>query len=274
MSAAIGDSSSPLIPAKHAQFSAPNTFQSRAMIEGSIDAITGSPLLMETDFSLAFGSAVFRHTRTYAEMPSASWHERELVARNGDSGAMPADSSVMKIASRDNRNLADEMLWDWQGQGWMMGENPVFLFEAGYWGVVSRPLANAQSVQPRCYFIPDAHHAVPFERSATQLIDGRPIYVAPGQFDAMMVVRDGVWDATLGAWTQVPTRADVWLYGRSVRYSISIQADRDVPRLANGTSLHEQPSSATDVREGTPYLGLVDEIADRYGNRIVLEYAT
>jgi len=35
LSAAIEASASPLMPAKHAQFSAPNPFQSRAMIEGS-----------------------------------------------------------------------------------------------------------------------------------------------------------------------------------------------------------------------------------------------
>lgn len=263
------ESTSAIVPASQARYLGPSSYQSRALLDGKVDPITGSPLLTYTDFSLPLGSAVFRHTRAYAHASSLIWHEAE-----GPPNGSPNDPRT--IESRDGKFLNDELFWDWHGQGWTTGSNPLFLFDASYWGVITKVSQNNTRTPVRCYFVPDAHHSIPFERTTQLDESGRPLYVAPPQFDAMMLVRDGVWSVSEQSWTTLPTRVDVWLHGRSVRYSIRVIPENVPHTFTNGyeplINKHLQPWGESGPSLGIPYLGLCDEISDRYGNRAVFEF--
>jgi hypothetical protein len=75
----------------------------RPMLSGVVDMITGAPLLQETDFELTYGTAVFRHIRTYAETASTFRHEHTCTQGNW--------SGVQSEAKAPNH------YWDWTGQG-------------------------------------------------------------------------------------------------------------------------------------------------------------
>lgn len=103
----------------------------RALGGGVVDLITGAPLLRDIDLELAFGSAVYRHVRTYGEGWSTVWHENEALHH---SSANNVDMTPARSGA-----VSEELFWDWHGQGWMIGENPMFLFDAEYLGISAVP---------------------------------------------------------------------------------------------------------------------------------------
>ncbi|MCB9844664.1 MAG: AHH domain-containing protein [Phycisphaeraceae bacterium] len=259
-------SSSPLLAAGVAHYRGPTAHAERPTIAGTIDAITGAPLLQDVDLVLPFGTAVFRHVRTYSELPGIGKSEFGQCFGAGSTGM-----------------LAGETLWDWHGQGWMMGENPLFLIDATWWASVY------PTGTPRCYFMPDAHHAIPFVFSPDL---GE--YTAPPQFDAQLE-HNGTWDPIAGSWWEWdgqdwidhrPTTFSVWLQNRSVRYTIqALYEDAGVwgqdpetgypisrrkPPAATGPAHTHPDGSRSGI--GTPYYGLCTSIDDRYGNRVEIEY--
>ena len=186
---------SPLIPAG-APIGEGRHYPERPVV-GEVDLITGQPLVREIDLELPFGGAVYRHVRTYSEHPGIG--SFDVFGRHA--------------------TKADQLMWDWYGQGWMMGENPLFLFDAAWVGVVSASDArNENGSPPRCYFVPDAHHAIPFEQ--VELGPGQVAYVAPPQFDAVLLHSGGVWDSDAKAWDEPPREFKVLLHNRSVVYTI------------------------------------------------------
>ena len=111
---------SPLISRAGGKYRAQSPHPERAVASlggTSVDLITGSPLHREIDLELPFGGAIYRHVRTYSEPWSSLWHEEEAV-RTG------AHTNFTRFLPRSG-GVADEMLWDWHGQGWMMSENPI-----------------------------------------------------------------------------------------------------------------------------------------------------
>lgn len=161
----------------------------------------------------------------------------------------------------------------------MMGENPIFLFDAAYETLTARPADGTVPAETTrvCYFIPDAHHSIPFVR-VVESGEPRPRYVAPPHIDAMMTVDDGTFDQQTGEWTVFPSTVSIWLHSRTVRYQVQIQKNADgsladVPVAEDGISLHASPASTTARGTGMPGWGRVERIEDRYGNRVLLEYA-
>ncbi len=219
------------------------------MVDKTVDLITGSPLLQETDFELPFGAAVFRHVRTYSEPTGFGQHEEGCLQE----GTRPSS-----------------YYWDWNGQGWMTGENPFFLIDAAYWGW------SAQAGERRCYFIPDAHHAIPFVMHHNDTT--HPVYEAPARFDAVLSYEDGTWNPATQSWTTPPTKWFVWLQNQSVKYTIEPRYE-DVGysmRAGVWASFHDAPPidrlPNTDTGWGIPYYGLVTQIADRFGNHADIRY--
>ncbi len=257
----VASSSSPLVSKESSYFRGPNLRPERPVHHDVIDMITGKPLLQEVDFELPFGGAVFRHVRTYGESVTDhglhEWH---------DQGAM----------------------WDWNGVHWMMSENPIFLIDGHF------PFVNYEET-PRCYFIPDAHHAIPF------LFDeALGEYVAPAWFDAILG-HNGAYDAATTTWIERPTEFYVRMYHGTVKYTIRAYYDtlEAGPRelayshhtpvcdpdhssysdfqgaCADPMQRAEDVTSASDQYQGgVPHYGLVQKIEDRYGNSIEYEYCT
>ena len=108
----------------------------RATLGGVIDLMTGVPLLQESDFELSYGSATFRHIRTYSELPSTYQHENTCTL-----------GQWRRVSEHP---APDNVFWDWHGQGWMSSANPILLIDAAYEGV-SYPVTTR-----KCYFIVDA----------------------------------------------------------------------------------------------------------------------
>ena len=162
-------STSPLVARAVPHYPGPVPYPERPTVQGVVDLITGSPLLRSVDLSLPFGSAVYRHVRTFAEPPDAQI-ESSCVDLQATSYPPPGPHRYAINSSMQ--------FWDWHGQGWMMGENPIFLIDARYLGF------DDNIERRRCYFIPDAHHSIPF-----RMIDedtASPRYVAPPSFDAIL----------------------------------------------------------------------------------------
>ncbi|MCC6678160.1 MAG: hypothetical protein IT436_13545 [Phycisphaerales bacterium] len=231
-----------------------STFSERPVLADCVDLVTGVPLVQQTDFELPFGGAIFRHTRTYSEVPATNDPYGNFLTK--EPGAF----------------------WDWQGLGWMMSENPVFLIDAAYRDVVG-PHARV------CYFIPDAHHAIPFEFNPE---NGQ--YTAPARFDARLD-HNGSWEYDdtsaeydQGRWVTRPTKFWVYLQRGSLVYTIT-PVYEDVVTPENTLSIdppyvsaHTHPASGTLAdaleRHGMPYYGLVDSIRDRNGNIAKMYYCT
>lgn len=275
LSTNVADSTSALVPSQGGYFRGPISYPTRSTVGGNLDAITAAPLLREVDLELPFGGAMFRHVRTYSEPPTGQFHESEFGKHSGPAtthgpATAPACAEPpisfppnLPLLARSQSRVAEELYWDWHGQGWMMGENPAFLFDAHYDIVVKKQVAETET-PPRCYFLIDAHQSIPFERT-TQLIDGRPVYAAPPQFDASMHVLDGEWNSTEQVWTRFPTRVDVWTHKHTVKYEVLI-GHGDAPWItrSRGAFQYRVPL--------TPLLGLVQEMKDRTGNRVVMDY--
>ncbi len=259
----ITASASPLVAREVAYIPGPSPMDERAVLEDAVDLVTGVPLLQEVDFELPFGSSVFRHVRTYSEVPSfgTAWPEFDLPSTHKRTGSIP-----------------ERLFWDWHGQGWMMGESPILLIDAAYAG-----WQNTGS--RRCYFIPDAHHAIPF---VFDPLNGT--WVAPARCDAILSQSGGQWDATGGRWVTPPTTFYVWLHHQSVKYTIDARYDdvyHDV--FYDGTTSldpgplerpgkhdipHDPIANNLYAGMGIPYFGVVRQIEDRYGNAIRLNYAS
>lgn len=279
-------SSSPLIASPVAHFRGPAAYAERPTLLDSVDLITGVPLLQEVDFSLPLGSSQFRWVRTYSEYPGQFDHEYDAAKNNhGTDGSDPF--------LRHRSFKPQQMFWDWVGQGWMIGVNPIFFFDSTSWGSV-----DGQS-KARCYFMPDAHHAIPFD-----YVDGTenpPRYEAPPRFDALLAVQGGVFDkdATSGGpWQTYPTAFKLWMHNKSVVYTIKPVCE-DVGIDFEGDNLHNPPDEDWDPNRrfdaeappndrdqprvdwygstggasmGVPFYGVVTDIQDASGNRIHIEY--
>ncbi|HVP13566.1 MAG TPA: hypothetical protein VMV94_20495, partial [Phycisphaerae bacterium] len=238
-------SSAPLVSGEARYIRGPAAERKRATLNGMIDFVTGMPLLQEADFELPFGGAIFRHIRTYSENVTT------LPQR------MVNDGSYIWSGS----------FWDWNGKFWMMSENPILLIDAQYSDRFNNPIAEPNT--PVCYFIPDAHHAVPFLKRD----DGR--YEAPAWFDAALE------PSTTDSQGR-PTEFHVWLNHRSVKYTFrAIYEDlweksvfvpgEEKPYKVN-VHLPMDPERPTQSGYGLPYYGVLTRIADRYGNRAEYDY--
>ncbi|MCC7291474.1 MAG: hypothetical protein IT449_05365 [Phycisphaerales bacterium] len=191
-----------------------------------MDLVTGLPLIQATDFELPFGGAVFRHIRTW----SADFFPHQ-------SDAQAALEGVTR--------------WDWQGQGWMMSEQPFLLFDAWWEWLGEYGGGGSEGPPKRCYLIPDSHHSIPFLYDTNQ-----NAYIAPQWFDAILDHN--------GASGQRPTEVYVWLQRQSIKYTFELHAE-DAWRTAEGEPYDgEYPE--------WPVYGLIRSIEDRYGNSIDYEY--
>lgn len=277
LAADVASSSSPLLPGgSDAGYVPMLGIAERETVGGAVDAVTGVALLSATDFELPFGGAVFRHTRTYSDSPSLNKPGPYI-------GSGPSDDDYRE-------HLPTTRLWDWAGVGWMVSHNPLLLIDAAYPGLGGAKVSDGSSVERfprRTYFIPDAHHAIPFDMYVDA--GGMPRYEAPARFGASLTYNktDADWDPTLndglGGWATLPHSFTVWLYNGAVKYTI-VPVYEDVRKWADQSpaysagSAHQHPSAVSSTtwqdeqRLGVPYLGLTVQIEDRYGNRIVNEY--
>lgn len=251
----IFDGSSPIIPNMFNPSGSASTYPVRPTDRGIIDLITGQPLLQEVDFELPFGGAIFRHVRTYSENPASD-------GPTIDGSGKPADGTF----------------WDWNGLFWMMGENPIFLIDLSYdyvgltpSSLNAPPPVNPPAAVRRCYFIPDAHHAIPFIYQT-----GTGNYVAPSWFDARLD-HNGTINTQTGLWSNPPTEFYVWLNRGSVKYTIKahyedhwLDWDQELYALVE---VNDPPVKTSGFRpKGIPHYGLVTRIDDRNGNHIVIDH--
>ncbi len=263
--------SSPLISRDVAWYAGPVTPPERPTLQETVDLVTGAPLLQDIDFELAFGGALFRHVRTYSERGRVGGHELPCF-----------DSQLMHASPPDTMvpftlwNGSQEY-WDWHGQGWMMGENPILLIDATYWG--TSEFASGTEGRPLdtwCYFVVDSHHSVPFKFDT---LNGA--YVAPARFGALMS-HNGAWNPSTQQWTTAPSEFYVWLDQQTSRYTFKAYRE-DVPHVSDGLggwiSLHNPPLPNEPVINGLygrgvgiPYYGLLTRIDDRFGHQVRIHY--
>lgn len=234
-------SSAPLVAADAKHRRGPNPYASRPTVAGLVDLITGAPLYQETDFSLPVGGATFRHVRTHADNVTLRF------------------AGGYHVAEPDNQ-FPPGVAWDWNGQYWMMSENPILLIDAH--------LDQLNPNETMSYLIMDMHHSIPFRKVGDA-------YVAPSWFDGVMW-HDG---------QDPPTEYYVSLDRGAVTYHFSPRYE-DVgtmpagcanPNCIPGTcenaecqvNAHLPPSEGG---YGSPYYGLLTRIEDRNGNRAEIEY--
>jgi len=236
-------STSPLITGETSSFIGQSPFRERAVHNGLIDMVTGLPLIREVDFELPFGGAVFRHVRTYSEVPMP---------------AITPDYQVEYAAQS-----SDGAMWDWNGMNWMMSENPLFLIDCSMEGLVE------SGDPPRCYFIPDAHHSIPFIKSSSTEYPNR--YVAPPWFDAVL-------KAGPNNQQNKPASFELWLHGGAIKYTIEAHYE-DMWLARDGVRADERPNWVQGSQGleniggfGIPNYGLVKQIEDRYGNKVVITH--
>ena len=249
-------SSVPLVSGEAEHFqSQPQGRPERAVHHGVIDLATALPLLQEEDFNLRFGSATFRHIRTYSEFTQDPWNIL-LAARN-----------AFRYNWQYYHGFRPNRYWGWNGDKWMMSESPLFLIDAQPGWNWDQPV--------KCFFIPDAHHAIPFEyNDSLSRQQHKPVYIAPRCFDASLD-NNGVVDDD-GHITTRPSVFYVWMHHRSIRYTIEAHYE-DVPEFMhvpptvvdNGAADYQ---TDRDIERGVPHYGLVTRIADRYGNEVTYNY--
>ena len=272
----IATSSSPLLPAgKDGGYKPMLPVASRELAGGSVDLVTGVALLSATDFELPFGGATFRYQRTYSDSSSLNRGDYFEYAQ--------ATDPVWQ-------EFPLGRLWDWNGVGWMLSHNPILLIDAGFPGLGGSRLLETTGTAKlryprRCYFIPDAHHAIPFDFHAPEGgLDAR--YEAPARFGAQIEVVGGTWSQDLnngvGGWTVFPHTYHVWLHNGAVKYTFKplyedVRSWSTTSTQVRGTS-HDPASAsapgdwASEQKLGLPYLGLCVQIEDRYGNKIVNQF--
>jgi len=291
--ATLAQSSVALLPGSAANAPTGWQGQTRPTLDGQVDLVTGLPLARVVDLELPFGGATFRLTRT------RSAYETLLDGVRSGPGA--------RLGSVDDF-YQHERWWDWVGQGWMAGENPVL--------IVDSALPDVVGPNPRTmYLVLDAHHSIPFQR--VLLNNGgnpdlaRVGYEAPPRFRARME-HNGEWGEVTGpggnlvpGWRKAPTQYDVWLYDGALRYTfVAIRDDVPVnvwdPRYAamappwpvghdtesavwEYSSLHDYDLSGQswhkaydDPRRtpgyGIPHYGICVRIQDAHGNAVEIEY--
>jgi hypothetical protein len=265
----LGTSSLALLPAGLSASSTGWMGLSRQTIAGTVDLMTGLPLIQVTDLELPFDGATFRLTRTRSNM------RHDNLAGSG----FPYGSG------------SDDW-WDWTGLGWMIGENPILLIDSS--------LPNIVGDQPRTTrLVLDAHHSIPF-----QLIESDGRYEAPPRFRATLSHNGTGWgvDQQTGIrrWTEPPTRYEIGLYEGALKYTFVVLRE-DVPSntwdknyLTNTTppswqqtSYHNRPllPGQGGISEqhnpldrqfnpgfGVPYMALCSSIKDAYGHEVEMEY--
>jgi hypothetical protein len=262
----LAASSSPLLSALGSSYGWPTALAERALIGRDVDMITGSPLLQATDLELPFGSATFRWTRTFSEIPQFEFHQHECSSF----------SAGWDFRFRDFNPQAQ--YWDWAGQGWMLGVSPLLLIDAGYWGI------NDEG-GTRCYFMPDGHHSVPFLKLPGGGT-GAPRYEAPPRFDAVLGHNE-TFVSINGE--QMPTEWYVWTHRRSIKYTFKPVYD-DTGWIYHGSPNRPPPPAVSEHALpgpimnwhcetgagkglGVPYYAVVKAIEDLQGNRIEFEYS-
>src|SRR5262249_164243 len=112
--------------------------------------------------------------------------------------------------------------------------------------------------QPVCYFIPDAHHAIPF----TRLSNSPPyLYAPPSWFDARLESSDPMSDR--------PAKFFIWLNHGTIKYTIEPHYEdlwTITDRCNAVVNVHDRPQfgpNGTGNRcggYGLPYYGLVTAI--------------
>jgi hypothetical protein len=110
--------------------------QVRPSINGQVDLVTGKPVVNVTDLTLPFAGTEFRLTRSRSSTPRSSY-----AGHSGQAATMSSDS-----------------WWDWGGQGWMLGENPLFLHD------VSSPYLMTADTPTTSWVVLDAHRSIPFQQ--------------------------------------------------------------------------------------------------------------
>ncbi|MBN1490969.1 MAG: thrombospondin type 3 repeat-containing protein, partial [Phycisphaerae bacterium] len=252
-------SSAPMVSGAVAHYQGLSRFAERTTHRDVMDLVTGRPLVQETDFELPFGGAVFRHIRTYSETVGA--YDRWEA---GTGGLLDPEYSQ------------EYHYWDWNGMNWMMSENPILLIDSKHCWQDARV----------CYFIPDAHHAIPFVFDANT-----SSYVAPPWFDGILG-HDGQLDESTGAWITRPSEFYVWLHRRSIKYTFEAHyedvSDADHAAAEDncltwlypdtnppyyGSFNWASPPDWSSL-QGTPHYGIVTRIDDQYGNRAEYSYCT
>ncbi|NOT02275.1 MAG: hypothetical protein HOP29_16840, partial [Phycisphaerales bacterium] len=211
--------SSPLVSKESTYFEGPTPRPERPLQNDVLDLITGRPLIQETDFELPFGGAVFRHIRTYGE--SVADHG---VGETNQYGAF----------------------WDWNGLNWMMSENPILLVDGHFPFINYEGTATSDAYQaPRCYFIPDAHHSIPFifDKSLGE-------YTAPPWFDAVLQ-HNGSFNTTTFEWTTRPTQFYAWLQHGAVRYTFDVDLSEPAEQVVEYSTLTHTPFCELEARDVT-----------------------
>lgn len=261
LSYSVAEGTSPLVPPS-ATSDGGQVRWPRQLVGETVDAVTGTPLIQETDLALPFGSATFRHTRTFGQ-----YHElRHEMLSTGDEG----------LASVARNAVPGGEFWESTGNGWTMTTSPVLLIDVQY-----QVLAGEPGGARRCVFMPDAHHAISFIQDTTS---DSGVYVAASHFGAQLS-HNGTWvpdssNPSGGYWSIRPTVYRVWLYDGAVCYTIKpryedvfpgfipTQEDRDDGMYSD----HDTPDQLGACYNSLPYWGLAERIDDRYGNCIDLEY--
>lgn len=244
----IDESTSALVSATAKATNRSTAVAERQRFADLVDLATGVPLIREVDFELPFGGAKFRHVRTFSEQ----------VIRHG-----PTPLTIHSQPDDIESWGADGAMWDWNGANWCISENPMFLMDAQYCVPSGMP--------KRCYLLPDATHSIPFIWESTEPNSPAGRYVAPPWFDATCT-RVNPNDTENAIF-------EIWLYGRSIKYTFHVPLNwrKGWPEYNSEVQWvdgdwHEPPSGADDGWHGIPYLGLVQKIEDRYGNRVEMTY--
>lgn len=253
----LGASSFALLPSGDADLSTAWNGVSRPTLHGKLDMVTGLPLAKVTDLELPFGSTTFRLSRTRSGIPNLGSNEEER------------SDGISHV------NMQTDAWWDWAGVGWMVSENPFFLVDSA--------TADAVGVGPRtCWFMPDAHHSIPFQQ-----IVSTGHYEAPPRFRATLSFDDdAVWNATTQAWDTPPAWYKVHLYEGRLTYTFVVVRE-DVPTIsydpdlaivghdtdpANNRTLssaHERPFMRSQFNDlGIPYDENDGDLRGEWNNNI------
>lgn len=240
-------------------FHGPLSTATRPALNDVVDLITGQPLIRESDFELPFGTTVFRHIRTYSQIPMFTRESSD--AMDYPTGTGPFESGLW---------------WDVTGYGWMVGHSPLLLIDAAYagWDTGEPYDGEAQNHIERCIFLPDAHRAIPFMSLGE---DGR--YEAPPRFDAVLSHNGDPADFESNSgdrhhWEEFPTEWNVWLQNRGLKYTMKPVYD-DMQVNSSGVSLNQYPPPATQSHlYGRPFYGVATRIEDPQGNRIEIDYCS
>jgi YD repeat-containing protein len=252
----------PLAPAS-GSYGSPRSPITRPTIGDTVDLITGQPLVREVDFELPYGNTVFRHIRTYSQVPELKMEDHSALS-----------------GSADYRLAESGLFWDATGYGWMIGHSPLLLIDAAYAGWdLGVPYDNGEqrSVE-RCMFLPDAHRSIPFHSLKDE---GR--YEAAPRFDAVLGHNgdpdDFVTDGSGHHWEVKPTEWSVWLQGRSIQYTMMPVYDDLQWNGSNANSINQYPApidvcAYDEYRYGTPHYAVATKIEDEWGNRIEIDYCS